>query len=117
MVVQSLEWQDADLLALVRRHEVVVFGKWQLLPPNAPVDVSRGCLASLGHRQAPPLVVQAAASQRCCFVQEVTVDGNGVAGAPMVLSFRALFDREPGTGETDVVVTDQDFREITATVF
>ena len=43
--------------------------------------------------------------------------GNGVAGAPMVLPFRALFDREPGTGETDVVVTDQGFREITATVF
>ena len=57
------------------------------------------------------------ASGAVCFVQEVTVGGNGVAGAPMVLPFRVLFDRELGTGETDVVVTDQDFREITATVF
>lgn len=104
------------LLVLLRKHEVVVFEKWQLLPPDAPVDVSREYIASLG-QQSPPLVVQAAASQRCCCAQEVTVDRNGVAGAPMVLLSRALFDRDPGPGETDVVITAQDFREITDTVF
>ena len=106
------------LVALVRRQNVVVFEKWQLLPSDVPGDVSRGYIASLG-QQSPPLVVQAAASQRCYCVQEVTVDRNGVAGAPMVLPFRALFDRDPDPSEskTDVAITAQDFREITATVF
>ena len=47
------------------------------------------------------------------------MDRNGVAGAPMVLPFRALFDRDPDPSEskTDVAITAQDFREITATVF
>ena len=60
-----------------------MFGKWQLWPPNAPVDASREYIASLVQQQAPPLVVQGAASQRCYCVQEVTVDRNGVCGAPM----------------------------------
>ena len=97
-----------------------MFEKRQLSPPDAPVDVSRGYMASIGHQQqqSPPLVVQAAASQRYYYcVQEVTVDGNGVTGAPMVLPFSALFDRESGPGETDVAIADQGFREITATVW
>lgn len=50
----------------------------------------------------PPLVAQAAVNQRCFSAQEVTVDRNGVTGAPMVLPFSALFDTAPGPNETDV---------------
>lgn len=105
------------LLVLVRKQKLV-FEKWQLLPPGAPANATRLYLASLRQQppHMPPLGVQAAANQRCYSAQEVTVDRNGVAGAPMFLPFRALFDRNPGPGESDVMITAQDFQEITATV-
>lgn len=46
------------------------------------------------------------------------MDKNGVVGAPMILLFRALFDRGPGRpNEADVLITALDFREITAKAF
>lgn len=43
------------------------------------------------------------------------MDKNGVVGAPIILLFRALFDRGPGRpSEADVSITALGFREITA---
>lgn len=105
------------LLVLVRKQKVI-FEKWQLVPPDAPANATRLYIASLRQQSLhmPPLGMQAAANQRYYSAQEVTVDGNGVTGAPMFLPFRALFDRDPRPGETDVAITAQDFQEITATV-
>lgn len=97
----------------------VAFEKWQLLPPEASSKITRHYITSLRQRtlHMPPLELQAGVNQRCFCAQEVTVDKNGVVEAPMILPFRALFDRDTGPNEADVSTTALDFREITAKAF
>lgn len=97
----------------------VVFEKWQLLLPDAPANATREYTMSLGEKalHMPPLVSQAAINQRCFCAQEVIVDRGCVVGGPMVLPFKALFDRDPGPSEVDVSITALDFQEITAKAF
>jgi hypothetical protein len=40
-----------------------------------------------------------------------------MTGAPMILPFRALYDRAPTANETDVTITAQNFREFVQTIF
>lgn len=84
VVVQSLGRQGADCrsCSFEEARGLSCLRNGSSCLQMAPVDVSRGYIASLG-QQPPPLVVQGAASQRCYCVQEVTVDRNGVCGAPM----------------------------------
>lgn len=108
------------LVAVVKTHSSVTFEKWQLLPPDAPSNVTRQYVTSLRQQtpHMPPFVSQAAVNQRCFSAQEVTVERDGsVTGAPMVLPFRALFDRDPSPNERDVSITAQEFQEITAAAF
>ncbi|KAE8168309.1 hypothetical protein BDV40DRAFT_294853 [Aspergillus tamarii] len=94
------------------KRTMMLFQKWQLMPPNAPKPITRQYI-SLLHQQSPnipPLVNQPATTQTLYMDQEVTVTPHAVIGAPMVLHFQALMDRAPGLNETDIPITAQHFR-------
>ncbi|KAF7125503.1 hypothetical protein CNMCM5793_001742 [Aspergillus hiratsukae] len=90
------------ILISVKRARVT-FEKWMLMPPNAP--------------NPAPLQNQPAANQQLYSAQEVVVTPTGVTGAPMILPFRALYDRAPGPNESDITITAQDFRDLVRTIF
>lgn len=97
----------------------VTFEKWMLMPPNAPNPAPPAYVAALRSRplHSPPLVNQPAASQQLYSAQEVVVTQTWMTGAPMILPFRALYDRAPGPNESDITIIAQDFRAFVQTVF
>ncbi|GIK05321.1 hypothetical protein Aspvir_009428 [Aspergillus viridinutans] len=97
----------------------VTFEKWMLMPPNAPNPAPPAYVATLRSRPVhrPPLVNQPAATQQLYSAQEVVVTPTGMTGAPMVLPFRAVYDRAPTANETDIAITAQDFRRFVETIF
>lgn len=97
----------------------VSFERWQLAPPNAPRPLTRAYIRTLRLQspQLPPLTQQLPTAQQPFSVHEVEVTSSGVHGAPMILPFAALYDRQPGPGEADVVLDSQDFRDITSILF
>ncbi|KAL4895672.1 hypothetical protein BDV59DRAFT_172930 [Aspergillus ambiguus] len=106
------------ILISVKRARVT-FEKWMLMPPNAPNPAPHAYIDTLRSRPIhnPPLVNQPAVNQQLYSAQEVVVSPTGMTGAPMVLPFRALYDRAPRPNESNIVITDRDFREFVQTVF
>jgi hypothetical protein len=110
------------VLVISIKQTKVEFELWQLAPPNAPCPLTRVYIDSLRQRHLPPLIQQAAGTQQIYSHHEVDVTSSGVAGAPqvhnapMVLPFQALFNRPPGLTEGDLVLRDQDFKDIVATI-
>lgn len=100
----------------------VEFELWQLAPPNSPRPLTGAYVNSLRQRRLPPLVQQAAGTQQTYSHYEVDVISSGVAGAPrihnapMVLPFEALYNRPPGPAEGDLVLSEQDFKDIVGTI-
>lgn len=108
------------LLISIKKTKVE-FELWQLAPPNSPRPLTRRYIDSLRQRPLPPLVQQGAGTQQMYSHHEVEVTSSGVAGAPrvhnapMVLPFQALYNR-PGLAEGDLVLRDQDFKDIVGTI-
>jgi hypothetical protein len=111
--------QTRFVILISAKRARVTFENWMLMPPNAPNPAPSAYVAALRSRpvHSPPLVNQPAASQQLYSAQEVVVTPTGMAGAPMILPFRALYDRAPGPNETDITIIAQDFRAFAQTVF
>lgn len=77
---------------------------------DSRVDIEKWQLAPEG---ASPLDLQVPDSQQPYCAQEITITPQGVTGTPLVLPFTALYDRVPGPGETDVLITTADCLKIT----
>ncbi|KAK1140109.1 hypothetical protein N8T08_010865 [Aspergillus melleus] len=88
--------------------------KCQLLPPNAPNPAPRPYVLNLRQQPAlmPPFAQQIPANQQIFCLQKVTVTRNTVQGAPIIIPFRALFDRAPMPNERDIRITTADLRYI-----
>ncbi|KAK6812994.1 hypothetical protein RU639_010809 [Aspergillus parasiticus] len=91
------------------------FEKWQLAPRNLPRPVTRQAIDQLRLQpnQMPPLVRQQANAQIAFCIQEVIVTPTSIDGGPLVIPFRAMFDRQPTGAEGDIVIDHQGFRDIT----
>ncbi|KAE8331926.1 hypothetical protein BDV39DRAFT_167827 [Aspergillus sergii] len=61
----------------------------------------------------PPLVQQQANTPIAFCIQEVIVTPRSIEGGPLVIPFRAMFDRQPTGAEGDIVINHQGFRTIT----
>ncbi|GFF30573.1 hypothetical protein IFM51744_01179 [Aspergillus udagawae] len=111
--------QTRIVILISAKRNRVTFEKWMLMPPNAPNPAPPAYVATLRSRPVhrPPLVNQPAANQQLYSAQEVVITPTGMTGAPMILPFRALFDRAPTANETDVTITAQNFREFVQTIF
>ncbi|KAG2016957.1 hypothetical protein GB937_005861 [Aspergillus fischeri] len=102
------------LISIKVRTKEVRFEKWQLAPPNL-TPLTRQGINQL-RQQAnlmPPLIQQQAASQLAFCHQEVIVTPTSITGGPLVIPFRAIFDRQPTGAEGDIIINNQDFRTIT----
>jgi hypothetical protein len=110
------------VLVISIKQTKVEFELWQLAPANAPRPLTRACIDFLRQQRLPPLIRQAAVTQQLYSHHEVDVTSSGVAGAPrvgnapMVLPFEALYNRPPGVTESDLVLSDQDFRRFVRTI-
>ncbi|KAF7115783.1 hypothetical protein CNMCM5793_003423 [Aspergillus hiratsukae] len=107
---------DTRIVILVSIKEVtkeIRFEKWQLVPPNVPV--TRQALHQLRQHQnlMPPLVCQQANTQTAFCHLEVVVAPTGITGGPLVIPFRAMFDRQPMGAQGDIVINNQGLRDIT----
>ncbi|GIC87096.1 uncharacterized protein Aud_003477 [Aspergillus udagawae] len=101
------------LISIKAVTKQIRFEKWQLAPPN--LRPTRQALDQLRQQPnlMPPLVQQQAHSQTAFCHQEVIVTPNSITGGPLVIPFRAIFDRQPTGAEGDIVINDQGFRTIT----
>ena len=77
---------------------------------DSRVDIEKWQLAPEG---VPPLYPQVPASQQPYCAQEIIITPQGVIGTPLILPFNALYDRAPGPGESDVLITTADCLSIT----
>jgi hypothetical protein len=109
------------ILISVRKRKLY-YEKWQLAPPNARRPLTRANIRSLCAQapNTPPLAPQPPPLQQPYCASEVEVTSTGVAGqpnlvvgAPMVLPFAALYNRSPAANETDVVLSQNDFADMT----
>ena len=93
----------------------IKFQKWQLAPPSIPRPVTRQAIHQLRQQpnQMPPLVRQQANSQLAFCIQEVFITPTSITGGPLVIPFRAMFNRQPTGAEGDIIINDQGFRTIT----
>ncbi|KAF9251729.1 hypothetical protein DTO013E5_3844 [Penicillium roqueforti] len=107
------------VLVISIKRTSVYFEKWQLAPSNAPRPLTRAYIDTLRLQgpHIPPLFQQPATIQQAYSAHEVEVTPTGIEGTPMILPFAALYDRDPGRGEVDVVLDPQDFRDITSILF
>jgi hypothetical protein len=107
------------VLVISIKKTSVSFEKWQLAPSNAPRPLTRAYISSLRLQSPhlPPLVQQLPTIQQPYSAHEVEVTSTSVYGAPIILPFAALYDRQPGPWEGDVVLDSQDFRDITSILF
>lgn len=103
------------VLVIAIKDNRVDIEKWQLAPVGAPVPLTRAYIASLCRQPSnvPPLIPQVPASQQPYCAQEIIITPQGITGTPLVLSFDALYDRAPGLGEADVLITLTDCEKIT----
>ncbi|KAJ5945367.1 hypothetical protein N7516_005535 [Penicillium verrucosum] len=72
-----------------------------------------GCLTL----PASPTASSVAALQQAYYAHEVEISANGVTSAPLTLPFVAVYGRPPAQGEGDIVLTGQDFLDITSDLF
>ncbi|GIJ98728.1 hypothetical protein Aspvir_000848 [Aspergillus viridinutans] len=102
------------LISIKAVTKQIRFEKWQLAPPNLPRP-TRQAIAQLRQQPnlMPPLVQQQANSQTAFCHQEVIVTPTSITGGPLVIPFRAMFDRQPTGAEGDIVINNQGFRTIT----
>ncbi|KAI2791265.1 hypothetical protein POX_c04122 [Penicillium oxalicum] len=123
---EDARWWFADSRGDVRivllisiKKSCVKFEKWQLAPPNAARPLTRAYINSMLSQSPsmPPLIQQPAATQQAYCAQEVEVTPTDIHGAPIILPFAALFDRDPGPSETDVVINAQQLRAIVHVLF
>lgn len=86
--------------------------KWQLVPSGRLV--TRHLNEELRQRPGlmPPLGQLPAGVQTAFCVQEVVITPESITGQPLVLPFRALFDRKPNGAERDIIIDNEGFREI-----
>ncbi|KAJ5185740.1 hypothetical protein N7491_006392 [Penicillium cf. griseofulvum] len=107
------------VISISKQKDRVFIEMWQLAPPNSPRPLTRAYVQTLCQRNpnVPPLIQQPASSQTAYCAHELTITANGVTGAPLTLPFAALYDRPPAQGEGDIVLTAQDFLDITSVVF
>ncbi|OJJ31599.1 hypothetical protein ASPWEDRAFT_176664 [Aspergillus wentii DTO 134E9] len=101
------------VIAVSKARKEITIEKWQLLPPNTPIPVTRATLNHIRQQlpaPMPPRVHQAAGNQRSYNAQVVKIDVDNITGAPLVLPFRALFDRQPRGNEADVVLGKTELR-------
>lgn len=101
----------------ILRHSVEL-KKWQLLPPGAPNPAPRQYVANLKTQPGlmPALAQQAAANQQIFALQDIVVTRNGVQGAPLIIPFFALMDRQPRQNERDITFTAADILWLTRDV-
>lgn len=101
----------------ILRHSVEL-NKWQLLPPGAPNPAPRQYVANLKTQPAhmPPLAQQAVANQQIFALQDIVVTRNGVQGAPLIIPFFALMDRQPRQIKRDITFTAADILWLTRDV-
>ncbi|KXG45557.1 uncharacterized protein PGRI_033240 [Penicillium griseofulvum] len=79
------------VISISKRKDRVSIEKWQLASTNRPRSLT------------------------CA--HEVAITANGVTGAPLTITFVALYDRPPAHGEGDIVLTARDFLDITSDLF
>ncbi|OGM39664.1 hypothetical protein ABOM_011522 [Aspergillus bombycis] len=102
------------VISIKKAMREIRFEKWQLVPPNFPRPVTRQAVDQLRQQpnQMPPLVQQQANSQIAFCIQEVIITPTSITGEPLVIPFRAMFDRQPTGTEGDIVINHQGFRTI-----
>ncbi|CAG8016442.1 unnamed protein product [Penicillium nalgiovense] len=107
------------VISISKRKDRVFTEIWQLAPPNSPRPLTRAYIQTLCQQSPniPPLVQQQAVSQQAYCAHEIEISANGVTGAPLTLPFIAVYDRPPAQGEGDIVLTGQDFLDITSDLF
>lgn len=88
--------------------------KWQLAPAGAPTPLTRLYISSLCRQNpnVPPLSPLSPTTQQPYCAQEIVITPQGIVGTPLVLNFHALYDRAPGQGETDILITSADCLKI-----
>jgi hypothetical protein len=110
------------VLVIAIRNNRVDIEKWQLAPVGAPVPLTRPYITSLCSQRSnmPPLVPQLPAIQQPYCAQEIVItrpQAPGLpatdTGTPLILPFHALYDRAPGRGERDIIITSRDCNDIT----
>jgi hypothetical protein len=102
------------LISIKARTKEVRFEKWQLAPPNlTPLTRQRTNQLRQQANLMAPLIQQQAASQSAFCHQEVIITPTSITGGPIVIPFRAIFDRQPTGAEGDIVINNQGFRAIT----
>ncbi|OQE13623.1 hypothetical protein PENFLA_c045G02029 [Penicillium flavigenum] len=107
------------VISISKRKDRVFIEVWQLAPPNSPRPLTRAYIQTLCQQSpnVPPLVQQPAVLQQAYCAHEVEISANGVTGAPLTLPFVAVYDRSPAQGEGDIVLTGQDFLDVTSDLF
>lgn len=100
------------LLAINAGTRELRIEKWQLVPSGRLV--TRQLIEELRQRPGlmPPLGQLPAGVQTAFCVQEVVITPESFTGQPLVIPFRALFDRKPNGAERDIVINNEGFREI-----
>ncbi|PYH35920.1 uncharacterized protein BO87DRAFT_374932 [Aspergillus neoniger CBS 115656] len=103
------------IVSIKSRSREVRLEKWQLAPPNiGRPGTTRQLIDQLRQQpdQMPPLVQQPANMQLAFSIQEVVITPTSIIGQPLVIPFRAMFDRQPTGAERDIVIDNVGFREI-----
>ncbi|KAE8397553.1 hypothetical protein BDV37DRAFT_265471 [Aspergillus pseudonomiae] len=89
------------LISIKQATKEIRFEKWQLVPPNVSRPVTWQAIDQLRQQPSQMTPLCPAAGERT------------ITGGPLVIPFRAMFDRQPTGAEGDIFISYEGFQTIT----
>ncbi|KAJ5941934.1 hypothetical protein N7516_002102, partial [Penicillium verrucosum] len=107
---------ESSWSSLFRNEKIESLSKYGNWRHRTARDPSQGAYIQTLCQQSPN-----SNSQQCCSMLTAHTrsrfSANGVTSAPLTLPFVAVYDRPPAQGEGDIVLTGQDFLDVTSDLF